>query len=129
MTSNQEVAGMRRGQWLATIGGLLAAIGASSCCVVPLILFSLGVSGSWIANFTQLAPYQPFFAIVTATFLGIGYWLVYRTSRRDCAEGKACARPLPNRGVKAGLIIATVLVIAALGVDFLSPLFANLITE
>jgi len=33
---------------------------------------------------------------------------------------------LPGRFVKAGLIIATLLVIGALGVDFLSPLFADL---
>ena len=31
-----------------------------SCCVVPLALFALGVSGAWIANLTQLAPYQPY---------------------------------------------------------------------
>ena len=27
---------------------------ASSCCILPLVLFSLGVSGAWIGNFTQL---------------------------------------------------------------------------
>jgi mercuric ion transport protein len=108
------------------VGGLLAALAASSCCTLPLILFSLGVSGAWIGNFTRLAPYQPGFIAATIAFLGYGYWLVYRTSKLVCADGEACARPLPNRFVKAGLIIATVLVIAALGVDFLSPLFADL---
>ncbi len=31
-------------QGIAAAGGLLGAIAASSCCVVPLVLFSLGVS-------------------------------------------------------------------------------------
>jgi mercuric ion transport protein len=33
--------------------GLLGALAASSCCILPLVLFSLGVSGAWIGNFTQ----------------------------------------------------------------------------
>lgn len=106
-------------------GGLLGALAASSCCILPLALFGLGVSGAWIGNFTQLAPYQPWFIAATAAFLGYGYWLVYRSSRVACADGAACARPLPNRIVKAGLILATILVLAALGLDFLAPLFLN----
>jgi periplasmic mercuric ion binding protein len=38
------------GRWLAR------SITASSCCILPLVLFGLGVSGAWIGNFTQLAP-------------------------------------------------------------------------
>ena len=59
------------------------------------------------------------------TVLGYGYWLVYRTSKLACADGEACARPLPNRLVKAGLIVATTLVVAALGFDFVAPLFLD----
>ena len=116
---------LRRGQTLLAAGGLIGALAASSCCILPLVLFSLGVSGAWIGNFTQLAPYQPYFLTVTLGFLAAGYWLVYRSSKIACADGRACARPLPNRLVKAGLILATILVIAALGVDFLAPLFLN----
>ena len=131
MTINKEyrasaAAGMQRGQRLTAAGGLLAALAASSCCTLPLVLFSLGASGAWIGNFTRLAPYQPCFIAATIALLGYGYWLVYRASKLACADSEACARPLPNRFVKAGLITATVLVIAALGVDFLSPLFADL---
>ena len=131
MTINKEyrasaAAGMQRGQRLTAAGGLVAALAASSCCTLPLVLFSLGASGAWIGNFTRLAPYQPCFIAATIALLGYGYWLVYRASKLACADSEACARPLPNRFVKAGLITATVLVIAALGVDFLSPLFADL---
>ena len=110
-----------RGQKLAATGGLLGALAASSCCILPVVLFSLGISGAWIGNFTQLAPYKPYFIVVTLAFLGAGYWLVHRSSKLACAEGEACARPLPNRLVKIVLIAATVLVIAAFGFDYVAP--------
>jgi mercuric ion transport protein len=114
---------VRHGQGLMAAGGVLGALAASSCCILPLVLFSVGVSGAWIGYFARLAPYQPCFIAATVLFLGAGYWLVYRSETRACAEGEACARPLPNRVVKASLILATILVAAALGLDFLAPLF------
>jgi hypothetical protein len=43
-------------------------------------------------------------------------------NRRLCTEGETCARPLPNRIIKASLILETILVIAVLGVDFVASL-------
>src|SRR5256884_8945622 len=92
--------GMRRIQKLVAAGGVLGALAASSCCILPLVLFGLGVSGAWIGSFTQLAPYQPYFIAATIACLGYGYWLVYRASRVACDGGEACARPMPNRLVR-----------------------------
>lgn len=108
-------------RWIAA-GGILGALAASSCCILPLVLFSLGISGAWIANFTALAPYKPYFAAGTIALLGYGYYLVYVRPKQACADG-SCARPLPNRLVKSSLCIATVLVVAALAFDFVAPLF------
>jgi mercuric ion transport protein len=120
-----HIADNRRRQGLVAAGGLLGALAASSCCILPLVLFGLGVSGAWIGNFTRLAAYQTYFLAATLAFLGYGYWLVYRSSTRACADGEVCARPLPNRIVKASLILATILAAAALGLDFIAPLFLN----
>ena len=117
-------AGARRGQGLLAVGGLLGALAASSCCILPIVLFSLGVSGAWIGNLTQLARYQPLIIAGTLALLGGGYWLAYRSARAACADGAACARK-PNRLVKAGLISATLLVVAALGFDVLAPLLLD----
>jgi len=35
-----------RMQKLVAAGGILGAIAASSCCIAPLVLFSLGISGA-----------------------------------------------------------------------------------
>ena len=105
--------------------GIVAALAASSCCILPLVLFSIGVSGAWIGNLTRLAPYQPYFIAATLACLGGGYWLVYRSSKGACGDGDRCARPLPNRIVQIGLIVGTILVVVALGFDFLAPLLLN----
>jgi mercuric ion transport protein len=114
-----------RTQKLVAAGGILGAIAASACCIAPLVLFSLGISGAWIGNLTALAPYQPYFIAATLACLGYGYWLVYRRKNVACAEGAACARPLPNHIVKASLILATILVAGAIALDLFAPLLLN----
>jgi mercuric ion transport protein len=107
---------------LIAAAGILGSVATSSCCIIPLLLFSFGVSGAWIGNLTRLASYQPLFIAVTLASLGCGYWLVLRTRRTACAADVACARPLPNKVVTIALVIVTLLVAAAVGVDFLAPL-------
>lgn len=106
---------------LVVAGGIVGALAASSCCLLPLALFTLGVSGAWIGNLTALAPYKPYFVPVTIGLLGYGYCLVYLRPKRACA-GASCAHPLSDRLVKLGLWIATVLVASALAFDFVAPL-------
>ena len=106
---------------LIAAGGILGAIAASTCCIVPLVLFSLGISGAWIGQLTALSPYQPIFLAITVGFLGYGYWLVYRKPKIACADGEACARPLPNVIVKTALWLATGLVILAFAWPYLVP--------
>lgn len=112
-------------QKLVTAGGVLGALAASSCCVLPLALFAVGVSGAWIGNLTRLAPYQPYFMAATVVCLGYGYWLLYRSRKMACAEGQVCARPLSNRIVTIGLVLATVLVVGALAFDLLAPVLVS----
>ena len=44
-----------RGAGFLALGGILGAIAASSCCIVPLVLFSLGATGAWVGNLGALA--------------------------------------------------------------------------
>jgi len=117
------LASLPRTQKFLAAGGVIGALAASSCCIVPLVLFGLGVSGAWIANLTRLAPYQPYFIAATVACLAGGYGLLYRSRRTVCTDGQVCARPVSNRIVTSGLILATILVIGALALDVLAPLF------
>ncbi len=126
MTEVREAASVEREQKetrpaLLAAGSVLGAIAASSCCIAPLALFSLGVSGAWIGNLTSLAPYQPVFVVITLGFLGAGYWMDYRNSKVACAGGSNCVRPAPRRVVKIALWSATLLVAAAMAFPYAAP--------
>lgn len=108
---------------MAATGSVMGAVLASSCCILPLVLVTLGASGAWIGNLTVLAPYKPAFAAVTFVFLGLGFWQVYRKQEIACEEGSYCASPASNRVVKSALWIATILVLLALSIEFWAPLF------
>jgi mercuric ion transport protein len=110
---------------LIAAGGILGALAASTCCILPLLLFSLGISGAWIGQLTALSPYQPVFIAFTVLCLGYGFWLVYRTSRMTCDQGTACAHPLPTRLVKFMLWLATALVTLALAWPVVVPLILD----
>jgi mercuric ion transport protein len=105
---------------LVAAGGALGALAAMSCCIIPLVLFTLGIGGAWIGNMTALAPYQPIFIGTTLVFLAAGYYLVYRRPRVACAEGEVCSRPLPRRGVKLALWVATALVGSAMAFPYVA---------
>jgi mercuric ion transport protein len=121
LPTTQGVGAERSRARLIAVGSILGALAATSCCILPLVLFSIGISGAWIGNLTALAPYKPYFAGGTLALLGYGYYLVYVRPMQACADD-SCARPLPSRIVKSSLWIATVLVVAALAFDYVTPL-------
>lgn len=106
---------------LIAAGGILAAIGASSCCVLPFVLLSLGIGGAWIGSLTALAPYQPLFLAAAFAFLAMGFARAYR--RPGCAEGQACARPIANRTARIGLWTAVAIVVVVVAFPFAAALF------
>jgi len=108
---------------VAAAGSLIAAVLASSCCIGPLLLVTLGVSGAWIGNLTALEVYQPIFVLISLVFLAIGFWHVYFKPKRACSDGEAYARPLSGHLVKTVLWTATALVVLAITVDYWAPLF------
>ena len=59
---------------LPMIGGIIAALGAGVCCVGPLLLLLLGVSGSWIGNLTAFEPYRPLFIAFVVLLFGYSGW-------------------------------------------------------
>lgn len=110
-------------QRLLAGGGVLGALAASSCCLVPLALFGIGVGGAWIGYLTRLAPYQPHFLGIAAICLGLGYWLRHRSRRAVCADDEMCARMVPSRIVTMGFVVAGLLIGAVLALDLLLPFF------
>lgn len=112
------------GRILLSAGGILAALAAASCCVLPFALFVIGVSGAWIGNLAALEPYQPLFVAVALACLGVGFYVVYRKrTPADCREGSYCASPAADRISKIGLWVGTVLVALAVGFPYAARFF------
>jgi mercuric ion transport protein len=108
--------------WFAA-GGVIGAVLASSCCIAPLMLLTLGVSGAWIGNLTALEPYQPVFLGVALVFIGLGFRQVYCKPKPACEEGSYCAKPESALVTKTALWVATLLVVLAGSIDWWAPLF------
>lgn len=108
--------------WFA-VGGVVGALLASSCCIAPLVLLTLGVSGAWIGNLTALEPYKAAFLGIALVFIGLGFYQVYFKPKPACEDGSYCARPESAIVTKIALWAATVLVVLAASVDWWAPLF------
>ena len=91
-------------------GSVVSSVIASACCLGPLVLTTLGVSGAAAA--TRLEPLRPYFLAVTASFLAAAFYLEYRP-RAACGPGEACEMPNTSRFGRVALWIATVVVVLA----------------
>lgn len=93
---------------------VLAAIGASLCCVGPLLFVGFGVGAGLASTFE---PLRPLFTVLTILGLAAGFYTVYGRSHivgagdAACAPGEACARPGKRTRDRVILWSATVLAI------------------
>lgn len=106
----------------ALLAGGIAAILASTCCVGPLVLITVGVSGAWISNLTLLEPYQPIFVGAAVIALLLAWQRIWRPAA-VCLPGEVCAIPQVNRAYKKLFWVVAALVIVALGFPLVAPWF------
>jgi len=104
------------------VGGILAGIAASACCVGPLALVLAGVSGAWIGNLTLLKPYSPAFAGVAVVLFGLAGWRLFAPAKA-CAPGTPCADPKALRNQRIVFLSVAVVLAALMGFQFYAPLF------
>lgn len=65
----------------------LAATVGLLCCVAPLVLLTLGISGAWISQLTALEPYRPIFIGIMLVFMGLAFRQLHIIPAR-CAPGE-----------------------------------------
>ena len=104
------------------MAGTLAAIGASVCCVGPLLLLALGIGGAWIGNLTAFEPYRPVFIALTLLFLGLAFRKLYLVPQ-VCAPGTACADPQALRRQRLLFWSVAVVLLGLLAVPWVAPFF------
>ena len=72
---------------VASVGAVVSAALASMCCILPfgLAALGLGLSGAVVAAFFE--PLRPYFLVLAALLLGLGFYLSSRTP----SETEACS--------------------------------------
>lgn len=102
------------------IAAVLAAVGASTCCAGPLVLLTLGISGSWIGNLSRVEPYRPLFIAITVAFLGLAFGRLY-LNPAPCAEGSVCALPATRRRQRFIFWLVSVAALGIIGFPWYGP--------
>lgn len=104
------------------IAAVVTTIGASLCCVGPLVLISLGIGGTWISYLTAFEPYQPIFVGLTLIFIFLAFRKLYLLPR-VCIPGTPCADPKTIRNQRTIFWIVSVILITLLTFPFYGARF------
>ncbi|MGO4476395.1 mercuric transporter MerT family protein [Massilia sp. 2TAF26] len=100
---------------------VLASILASTCCVLPLVLVLVGITGAWMVHLTALKPLTPYAIALTLGALGWAGWLLFRPAAACAVDDPACATTRPSmRKLFAGCAVFIALL---LGFPLIAPLF------
>lgn len=102
--------------------GAMAAILASACCLGPLVLVTLGVSGAWIGNLAALEPYRPLFIGVALVAMVFAWRRIFRPVG-SCQPDQVCAVPKVKAAYKILFWMVTALVLIAFAFPYVLPLF------
>jgi len=99
---------------------IAAGIGASACCIGPLLLLSLGISGAWIGNLTAMQPYSGYFTAITLIILAVVFHKLY-IAPKQCQPGEVCANPQVLKNQRIIFWITSVILITMMSF----PLYAD----
>ena len=106
-------------------GGIVAAVAASLCCVLPLVAVVFGLGAFGVASvFETLRPYL---LVLAFAALGYGFYRVY-FRREECAPGESCATKPVNKINQFSLWIASALIVAFALVPYYSGYNAAAVT-
>ena len=119
---SDSVTDKKRSLLTSSIAAGLAAVGASLCCIGPLVLIALGIGGTWVSYLTALEPYRPVFVAVTLVFLFLAFRKLY-INPRQCAPNDACAIPTVLRNQRIIFWLVTVLLVALLTFPYYGLIF------
>lgn len=102
--------------------GAVSALGASTCCVLPLVLVSVGVGGAWVAQLRELERFYYVFVVIALGAFGYAFYRLYLRPA-PCAPDNACAVPLVRRRQRiafwATLVAAKALVLSPFYVPYI----------
>ncbi len=101
---------MKHKEFLPLVGGLVAAVAASSCCILPLVLGA--ASAGTLAIGAALTPYRPYLIGLTLLMLAAAFYCTYhprKTGRGTdgCATVKSAPVPRFSRAFLGAITVIT----------------------
>lgn len=96
---------------------IVAGLGASACCIGPLLLLSLGLGGAWVGNLTAMEPYSGYFTAVALVILGVVFHKLYIAPQK-CEEGTICANPKVLKNQRTLFWIVSIILIAMMSFPY-----------
>lgn len=102
--------------------GVFATLLASSCCVGPLLLVSVGIGGAWVGSLQLLEPYKPFFLGAALLAMVMAYRRIYR-QQIACVPGEICALPQTRLLYKILFWLVSLLILLTLGFPYVVHYF------
>src|SRR5260370_38570868 len=95
-TSALSLGASRKWTIASAAGAVLAALGASLCCIGPLAFAIVGVGGAGLL--VKFEAYRPYFTLATVGLLGLGFYFSYRPRRiaEDARAGPQCGSEHPR---------------------------------
>ena len=102
----------------------LAAVGASACCIGPLLLLSLGIGGAWMSNLTAMETYSPYLTGLTVIVLAVVFRSLYLMPQK-CDEGAVCANPKVLRNQRIIFWIVSVILMAMVTFPYYAEYFIS----
>ncbi|NNC60224.1 MAG: mercury transporter [Erythrobacter sp.] len=107
--------------WATTGLGVLGALAMTSCCILPLVLVSFGVTGVFIAQLGAFYQYKWITFALSVAFIGYGFYKAYRPIPAEaCADG-TCSHPMNRTLMRSILWVATAIVAVAMIFPSLAP--------
>lgn len=97
-------------------GAVLAAVGASLCCILPVVVAVLGVGSAALG--AQLELFRPWLGGLTVIFLGFAFYQAYKPV--ECEPGEVCAIPASRRRHRIVLWIVAAVAIALMAFPYYS---------
>jgi mercuric ion transport protein len=100
----------------------VSAVLASSCCLGPLILVTMGFSSAWIGSLSALEPYRPLFLGFTSIALLLAGLRMFRRAKDRDVDGN-CSTPRARRTQKFIFSIVALMAVVAFAFPYLARFF------
>ncbi len=98
------------------VGTLVAAVGASLCCIAPIALVLLGVGSAALG--AQLMPIRPYLLGLAGVFLGTAFYQVYKPNEEECAPDESCAVPAGQRRQRTIVWVFSIVAVAVAALPY-----------